>query len=50
MTLVLKPQGRGNWTPLLMAVEGKRAAPLLVRVGQLLPLGGVVFRIAEVRP
>lgn len=48
--LVLKPQGKGNWTPLMVAIEGPRASPLLIRVGQLLPLGGVVWRICRVLP
>lgn len=48
--LVLKPKGRGNWTPLVMAIEGKRLGALLIRKGQLLTLGGVVYRIAEVMP
>ncbi len=46
--LILRPPGRGNWSPLIVSVEGKRAAPLLVRKGQTLALGGVVFRIARV--
>lgn len=50
MTLVLKPRGRGNWKTLVLRVEGDRASPLLIRRGQLLPLGGVTFRICEVRP
>lgn len=48
--LILKPQGRGNWASLTVAIEGKRASPLLVRAGQLLTLGGVVFRICKVLP
>lgn len=48
--LVLRPKGRGNWTPLIVAIEGKRASPLLVRSGQMLTLGGVVYRIAKVLP
>lgn len=49
MTLVLKPAGRGNWSATLVEITGKRASPLLFRVGQLLPLGGVTFRVCEVR-
>ena len=48
--LILRPPGRGNWAPLILAVEGKRAAPLLIRKGQRLPLGGVIYRIAKVLP
>nr|WP_214692502.1 hypothetical protein [Variovorax paradoxus] len=48
--LVLRPIGRGNWKPLIVAIEGQRAAPLLVRVGQVVPLGGVNFRISKVLP
>jgi hypothetical protein len=50
MTLTLKPAGRGNWKPIVMAIEGARAAPLLVRVGQKLVLGWVTFRISKVMP
>lgn len=48
--LVLRPVGRGNWTPIILALEGKRIAPLLLRVGDRLPLGGVTYRIAKVLP
>ena len=50
MILVCRPKGRGNWAPLYMAVEGKRADPLLVRVGQTFALGGIVFRICSIQP
>lgn len=50
MTLILKPKGRGNWSITTMQVDGHRVSPMLVRVGHLLTLGGVVYRIAEVRP
>lgn len=49
MTLIVKPKGRGNWKKLTVTIDGARASPLLVRVGQLLPLGGVMFRICEVK-
>lgn len=48
MTLILRPIGRGNWTTTRMHIDGGHALPLLFRVGQRLPLGGVVFRICEV--
>jgi hypothetical protein len=48
--LILRPPGRGNWAPVILAIEGKRAAPLLVRVGDLIPLAGQVFRVAKVMP
>lgn len=50
MTLILKPRGKGNWSPLIVVIEGQRAAPILVRRGQLIPLGGVTYRIVEVKP
>jgi hypothetical protein len=46
--LVLRPPGRGNWQPLIVTIEGRRLAPLLVRVGQQLPIGGQIYRIAKV--
>jgi hypothetical protein len=48
--LILRPIGRGNWTPLIVAVEGKRAAPMLVHLNNRLPIGGVVYRVAKVLP
>lgn len=47
---MLKPKGRGNWNSVTMTLDGARAAPLLFRVGQLMPLGGVLFRISKVLP
>lgn len=48
MTLILRPVGRGNWRTTRMQIDGGHALPMLFRVGQVLPLGGVVFRICEV--
>jgi hypothetical protein len=50
MTVVLKPPGRGNWTPLRIDYTGPQVLPLLVRVGECITLAGVVFRVVEVRP
>ena len=36
MTIELKPIGRGNWTPLVMQLDGARAQPLLFRVGEVI--------------
>ena len=48
--LILKPRGRGNWRTVTLRIEGDRAAPLLIKVGDTLPLGGVVWRVAQVLP
>lgn len=48
MTLILRPVGRGNWLKTTMHIDGGHALPLLFRVGQRVPLGGVVFRVVEV--
>lgn len=48
MTLILRPVGKGNWRVTRMQIDGGHALPLLFRVGQQLPLGGVLFRICEV--
>lgn len=50
MTLICRPKGRGNWSPVTVQVDSQRAAPLLVRVGQVFTLGGIVFRISKVLP
>jgi len=46
--VILRPKGRGNWRPVTMAIEGSRVSPLLIRRGQLVPLGGVVFKVSRV--
>ena len=48
--LILKPKGRGNWATLVVSVEGSRASSLLIHVGQLVPLGGILYRICRVLP
>ena len=52
MTLILRPVGRGNWTPITMRVTGKPhlPPPMYFEVGQRIELGGMVFRVAEVLP
>lgn len=47
--LVLKPIGRGNWAPLTLRMDGTRAQPLLVRIGDRLTMAGVTWRVCEVR-
>ena len=48
--MILKPSGRGNWAAVTMAIEGRHVTPLSVRVGQLVTLGSVVFRVCRVLP
>jgi hypothetical protein len=48
--LVCKPIGRGNWARMTMAVECARLSPITVRVGHRFQIGGVIWRICEVRP
>lgn len=48
--MILKPKGKGNWATVTVQIDGRHVTPLSVRVGQLMPIGGIVFRICEVRP
>lgn len=50
MLLVLKPTGRGKWSPLIVQLTGKRADPLLFQPGQRITLAGVVYRVCKVQP
>lgn len=50
MTLIIKPKGRGKWSITTVQIDGRHVTPLSVRVGQLLPLGGIVFRVCGVMP
>lgn len=50
--LVLRPLGRGNWSPVLLRVEQSRNSPLPLEfhVNQRVEFGGHVFRVAKVMP
>jgi len=48
--VTLRPKGRGRWAIVTMVLTGRRADPLLVQRGHLIPIGGVTFRVVEVRP
>jgi hypothetical protein len=52
VTLILRPPGRGNWHPVVLAVEQSKHAPLPleVHVGLLVQFGGHVFRVSKVMP
>jgi hypothetical protein len=47
--VILRPMGGGNWSPVELQVDGGRIPPELLKVDQQLTLGGMVFRISEVR-
>lgn len=48
MKLILRPAGRGNWAVITMIVEGDRASPLLIKIGDTIEIGGITFRVTEV--
>lgn len=52
--LILKPKGRGNWAHMELEIRGARSDYFHfdagMKVGSLLTLGGIVWRICEVRP
>jgi len=50
--LVLRPVGRGNWSPVVLAITDSKHAPLPleVYVGLRLTLGQHVFRVSKVLP
>lgn len=52
MTIVLKPPGPGNWTPILIRIRHSRNAPrpLEFHVGQIVKLGVRNLRIHAIRP
>jgi hypothetical protein len=49
VTLVLKPKGPGNWAVTLLTLEGRCFRAFKVRAGDTFPLGGVLWRVCEVR-
>ena len=46
--IIAKPVGRGNWHQIVVAVEGPRAQPMLVKAGDRFELAGVIWRIVKV--
>ena len=50
--LILRPPGRGNWSPLVLAIEPGKHGPLPVEVfvGMRWMVGERVFRVAKVMP
>ena len=49
MTLVCRPPGRGNWTPVF--VEFRTPMDLFrFKVGDVFNLCGITLRVAEIRP
>lgn len=48
--LTLKPRGRGNWNPLYLRVSGAHLPFLTVKAGDVVVLGGVIFRVCRVSP
>ncbi len=49
--LVVKPIGRGRWRAVVIRIDDdSRASPLLIRPGHRFALGGITWRIVEVRP
>lgn len=48
--LILRPIGRGNWKTAQLSVDGVRAQPLLVKVGDKFTLAGVTWRVVKVLP
>jgi hypothetical protein len=50
--LILRPPGRGAWTPVVLTFEQSKHSPLPLEVfvGQRWTLGGKVFRVSKVMP
>jgi hypothetical protein len=50
VTLILRPPGRGNWTPVVVTIAQSRHAPvpLEFHVGQRVEFGGQMLRVCAV--
>lgn len=48
--LTLKPKGKGNWHPLYLQVSGAHLPFLTVKPGDVVVLGGAVFRVCRIDP
>jgi len=50
VTLVVKPKGRGRWSPMTVRIDARRRGlALIVKPGETFSLGGVVWRICAVQ-
>lgn len=49
MTIIVKPAGRGNWGSLTMRIDGSRAQPFSVSVGDTFELGGITWRVCAIK-
>lgn len=49
MTVLCKPIGRGNWRRLRLVIDGVHLAPFTVAIGERFTMGGVTWRVVEVR-
>lgn len=50
MTVICKPCGRGRWNALTLIYAGPQMAPFTCAVGERFSLGGVLWRVCQVRP
>jgi len=48
--IIAKPAGRGNWHQIVLAIEGPRAQPLLVKAGDQFTIAGITWRVVKVMP
>lgn len=49
LRLVLRPPGRGNWSPLLVRITGRHVPPpLLVLRDDVVTINGMAFRVVSV--
>lgn len=48
MTIVAKPIGRGNWSPLRLVYAGPQMAPFTARIGETFTVAGVTWRVCRV--
>lgn len=49
MTLILRPVGRGNWNTMTMRLDADMGFLALIRVGERISLGGITWRVCEVK-
>lgn len=50
--LILRPPGRGNWKPLVLAITESKHSPLPMEVyrGLRVQIGAAAFRVSKVLP
>jgi hypothetical protein len=50
VSVIVKPIGRGRWSPMTLTYAGPQLAPFTCRIGERFSLGGITWRVCAIHP